>query len=162
MRPSCGPARRECIPLRRPRARADPPAPPCREAARWHTLLTPSRASPQRPRRPPHHRPLPHPPRPRAPAVRARRGAAPARSRASRLRRGPDGRQYAQTWAQLSPQFKQTHFCCESDGSFQFGRYRAWWEQVAQVEVLDARVQAREPQEVVVQATVRYVMRTGA
>src|SRR2546427_808619 len=72
-----------------------------------------------------------------------------------------NARQYAQTWGQLAPQFKQTHFCCESDGSFQFGRYRAWWEQVARVEVLDAHVQERQPAEVVVQATVRYVMRNG-
>ena len=73
-----------------------------------------------------------------------------------------NARQYAQTWGQLAPQFKQTHFCCESDGSFQFGRYRAWWEQVARVEVLDAHVQERQPAEVVVQATVRYVMRNGS
>jgi hypothetical protein len=72
-----------------------------------------------------------------------------------------NARQYARTWLLLAPQFKQTHFCCESDGSFQFGRYRTWWEQVARVEVLDARVQERQPQEVVVQATVRYVMRSG-
>ena len=72
-----------------------------------------------------------------------------------------NARQYAQTWDQLAPQFKRTHFCCAADGSFQFERYRGWWEQVARVEVLDARVQERQPQEVVVQATVRYVMRSG-
>ena len=72
-----------------------------------------------------------------------------------------NARQYAQTWLQLAPQFKQTHFCCAADGSFQFERYRAWWEQVARVEVLDARVQEHQPQEVVVQATVRYVMHHG-
>jgi hypothetical protein len=57
--------------------------------------------------------------------------------------------------------FKRTHFCCAADGSFQFERYRAWWEQVARVEVLDAYVQERQPAEVVVQATVRYAMRRG-
>jgi len=40
-------------------------------------------------------------------------------------------------------------------------RYRAWWEQVAQVEVLDTQVQERQPQAVVIQATVRYMMRSG-
>ena len=72
-----------------------------------------------------------------------------------------NARQYAQTWDQLSPQFKQTHFCCAADGSFQFERYRAWWEQVARVEVLDAHVQERQPAAVVIEATVRYVMRRG-
>jgi len=72
-----------------------------------------------------------------------------------------NARLYTQTWSQLSPQFKQTHFCCASDGSFQFERYRSWWEQVARVEVLDIHVQERQPAEVIVQATVRYVMRRG-
>ena len=72
-----------------------------------------------------------------------------------------NARQYAQTWDQLSSEFKQIHFCCAADGSFQFERYRAWWEQVARVEVLDARVQEHQPQEVMIQATVRYVMRSG-
>ena len=72
-----------------------------------------------------------------------------------------NARQYVQTWRQLAPQFQQTHFCCASDGSLQFERYRAWWEQVARVEVLDARVQERQPAEVVIEATVRYVMRRG-
>jgi hypothetical protein len=72
-----------------------------------------------------------------------------------------NARQYAQTWLQLAPQFQQMHFCCAADGSFQFERYRAWWEQVAQVAVLDAHVQERQAQTVVVQATVRYVMRNG-
>jgi hypothetical protein len=72
-----------------------------------------------------------------------------------------NARQYAQTWDQLAPQFQQTHFCCASDGSFQFERYRAWWEQVARVEVLDAHVQERQPAAVVIEATVRYVMRRG-
>jgi hypothetical protein len=72
-----------------------------------------------------------------------------------------NARQYAQTWGQLAPQFKQTHFCCAADGSLQFERYRTWWEQVARVEVLDAHVQERQPAEVIVQATVRYVMRRG-
>ena len=40
-------------------------------------------------------------------------------------------------------------------------RYRAWWEQVAQVEVLDTQVQERQPQAVVIRATVRYMMRSG-
>ena len=53
------------------------------------------------------------------------------------------------------------HFCCAADGSLQFGRYRAWWEQVARVEVLDAHVQERQPAAVVIEATVRYVMRSG-
>jgi hypothetical protein len=72
-----------------------------------------------------------------------------------------NARQDALTWLLLAPAFKQTHFCCEPDGSLQFGRYRAWWEQVARVEVLDAHVQEHQPQAVVVQATVRYVMRRG-
>src|SRR5207249_3087451 len=70
-------------------------------------------------------------------------------------------RHYAQTWDQLAPQFKRTHFCCAADGRFQFERYRAWWEQVARVEVLDAHVQERQPAAVVIEATVRYVMRRG-
>ena len=142
---------------------ADPPASSCREAwLRWQTLLTPSlrlAAAPSEATPPPPSPPPPAPARPMPSAPDAVPLAPVASLRA--YYEGLNGRQYAQTWAQLSPQFKQTHFCCESDGSFQFGRYRAWWEQVAQVEVRDARVQAREPQGVVVQATVRYVMRSG-
>src|SRR6266446_7651240 len=40
-------------------------------------------------------------------------------------------------------------------------RYRAWWELVARVEVLDTQIQERQPQAVVVRTTVRYVIRSG-
>src|SRR5438132_2594971 len=142
---------------------ADSPTPQCRTAwQRWQTLLTPSlrlaaeppEAAPSPPAPVP---PAPSPPVPSAPAAAPLAPVASLRAYYEAL----NARQYAQTWGQLAPQFQQTHFCCESDGSFQFGRYRAWWEQVARVEVLDAHVQERQPAEVVVQATVRYVMRRG-
>ena len=142
---------------------ADPPTPPCREAwQRWQTLLTPSlRLSAEPPEAaPPPPSPLPPAPSRPLPPVPDATSLAPVES----LRAYYDAlnaRQYAQTWRQLAPQFQQTHFCCAADGSLQFERYRAWWEQVARVEVLDARVQERQPQAVVVQATVRYVMRSG-
>jgi Putative metallopeptidase len=142
----------------------DPPTPSCRDAwQRWQTRLTPSlRLTPEGPATaaPPPSPPPPLPSRPLPPPV---PDAAPLSPVAS-LRayyEALNARQYAQTWLLLAPVFKQTHFCCEPDGSLQFGRYRAWWEQVARVEVLDAHVQERQPAEVVVQATVRYVMRRG-
>ena len=58
----------------------------------------------------------------------------------------------------LAPQFKQARFCCEDDGSYQFSRYRAWWDLVATVEILDTHVLERQPDAAVVQATVRYTM----
>ena len=70
-------------------------------------------------------------------------------------------RQYAHTWLRLAPQFKQARFCCEDDGSYQFSRYRAWWELVATVEILDMHVHEQQPGAAVVQATVRYTMHSG-
>jgi hypothetical protein len=141
----------------------DLPTAPCRDAwQRWQTRLTPSlrlTAEPPKTAPPPLSPPPPAPSRP----VPSAPDAAPLAPVAS-LRayyEALNARQYTQTWDQLAPQFQQTHFCCASDGSFQFERYRAWWEQVARVEVLDARVQERQPAEVVIQATVRYVMRRG-
>ena len=137
---------------------AGPPTPSCREAwQRWQTLLTPSlrlAAEPPETAPPP---PSPPPPAPSAPNAAPLSPVASLRAYYEAL----NARQYAQTWDQLAPQFKQIHFCCASDGSFQFERYRSWWEQVARVEVLDAHVQERQPAEVVIQATVRYVMRNG-
>jgi hypothetical protein len=69
--------------------------------------------------------------------------------------------QYARTWLMLAPQFKQARFCCEADGSCQFSRYRAWWDLVATVEILDTHVHERQPDAAVVQATVRYTMHSG-
>jgi len=142
----------------------DPPTPSCRDAwQQWQTRLTPAlRLIPEAPETasPPPAPPPPTPSRPLPPPV---PDAAPLSPVAS-LRaydEALNARQYAQTWLLLAPVFQQTHFCCEPDGSLQFGRYRAWWEQVARVEVLDAHVQERQPAEVVVQATVRYVMRRG-
>jgi len=138
-------------------------APPCREAwQRWQTLLTPSlRLSTEAPEAA-LSPPSPPPPAPTRllPPVPDAASLAPVES----LRAYYDAlnaRQYTHTWLQLALQFKQTHFCCEPDGSFQFLRYRTWWERVARVEVLDARVQERQPQAVVVRATVRYVMHSG-
>ena len=54
-------------------------------------------------------------------------------------------RQYAHTWLILAPQFKQERYCCEADGSYQFSRYRSWWELVATVEILDTHVQEQQP-----------------
>jgi hypothetical protein len=143
---------------------ADPPTPSCRDAWQgWQTRLTSLlRLTPEAPETasPPPSPPPPPPSRPLPPPV---PDAAPLSPVAS-LRayyEALNARQYAQTWLLLTPGFQQTHFCCEPDGSLQFGRYRAWWEQVARVEVLDAHVQERQPAEVVVQATVRYVMRRG-
>jgi len=70
-------------------------------------------------------------------------------------------RQYASTWLMLAPQFKQARFCCEADGSYQFSRYRAWWDLVATVETLDTNVLERQPDAAIVQATVRYTMHSG-
>jgi hypothetical protein len=70
-------------------------------------------------------------------------------------------RQYTRTWLMLAPQFKQARFCCEADGSYQFSRYRAWWELVASVEILDTHVHEQQPDAAVVQATVRYTMHSG-
>ena len=142
---------------------ADSPTPPCRTAwQRWQTLLTPSlRLAAETPEAvPPPPSPLPPaPPQPRPPVPDATSLGPVASLRAYYV--ALNARLYTQTWGQLSPQFKQTHFCCASDRSFQFERYRSWWEQVTRVEVLDAHVQERQPAEAVVQATVRYVMRRG-
>jgi hypothetical protein len=142
---------------------ADSPTPQCRTAwQRWQTLLTPSlRLATETPEAvPPPPSPLPPaPPQPRPPVLDATSLGPVASLRTYYV--ALNARRYTQTWGQLSPQFKQMHFCCASDGSFQFERYRSWWEQVARVEVLDAHVQERQPAEVVVQATVRYVMRRG-
>jgi Putative metallopeptidase len=70
-------------------------------------------------------------------------------------------RQYASTWLTLASQFKQARFCCEADGSYQFSRYRAWWDLVATVEILDTYILERQPEAAVVQATVRYTMQSG-
>jgi len=35
-------------------------------------------------------------------------------------------RQYTQTWAMLSTQFKKTRLCCDPEGNYQFNRYTAW------------------------------------
>jgi len=70
-------------------------------------------------------------------------------------------RQYASTWLMLAPQFKQARFCCEADGSYQFSRYRAWWELVASVDLLDTHIHERQAEAAVVQATVRYTMHSG-
>ena len=142
---------------------AGPPTPPCREAwQRWQTRLTPAlrlTAAPPETAPPPSSPPPPVPARPvpSVPDVVPLSPVASLRAYYEAL----NARQYAQTWDQLSPQFKQTHFCCAADGSFQFERYRAWWEQVARVEVLDAYVQERQPQDIVIEATVRYVMHRG-
>jgi hypothetical protein len=142
---------------------AGPPTQPCRDAwQRWQTRLTPSlrlAAEPPETAPPPPSPPPPASSRPRPSAPDAAPLAPVASLRA--YYEALNARQYTQTWDQLSPQFKQTHFCCTADGSFQFERYRGWWEQVARVEVLDARVQERQPQGVVIEATVRYVMRRG-
>jgi Putative metallopeptidase len=139
----------------------DPPTPSCRAAwQRWQTLLTPylrlAPAAPEAAPLPPSP-PIPSRPLPSVPDDASLAPVESLRAYYSAL----NARQYAQTWRQLAPQFHQAHFCCEPDGSLQFGRYRAWWEQVARVEVLDAHVQESQPQAVVVQATVRYVMRNG-
>jgi hypothetical protein len=140
---------------------ADLPTPSCRDAwQRWQTLLAPSlrlTAEPPETAPPPLSPPPPARPVPSAPDVVPRSPVASLHAYYEAL----NARHYAQTWDQLAPQFKQTHFCCAADGTFQFERYRAWWEQVARVEVLDAHVQERQPAAVVIEATVRYVMRTG-
>lgn len=70
-------------------------------------------------------------------------------------------RQYAHTWLMLAPQFKQKHLCCEADGTYQFARYRAWWESVARVDLLSATVHERQPHAVVVRTVLRYTMKDG-
>jgi hypothetical protein len=141
----------------------DGPVPACRAA--WQglqTMLAPylrlpavaPEAAPPAPSPPP---PAPPPPVPSTPDAIPLAPVASLRAYYDAL----NARHYARTWLLLTPQFKQARFCCEPDGSLQFRRYRSWWEQVAHVEVLDARVQERQPQAVLVQATVRYVMRSG-
>jgi hypothetical protein len=112
---------------------ADPPTPSCREAwQRWQTRLMPSlRLSAETPEAAPPP-PAPTPPAPSRPVPSAPDAASLAPVASLRAYyEALNARQYAQTWDQLAPQFQRTHFCCAADGSFQFERYRAWWEQVA-------------------------------
>jgi hypothetical protein len=118
-----------------------------RQEQHWHTLLAshlrPPESAPDEP-----------------PAVEALEVSAPEQA----LRAYYDAinqRQYAHTWLMLAPQFKQARFCCEADGSYQFSRYRTWWELVATVKILDTHIHERQPDAAVVQATVRYTMHSG-
>ena len=118
-----------------------------RQQQRWHTLL----ASHLRPAEPPPDE---------SPPVEILEVSSPEQA----VRAYYDAinhRQYARTWLMLAPQFKQARFCCEADGSYQFSRYRSWWELVASVEILDTYVHEQQPDAVVVQATVRYTMHSG-
>src|SRR2546426_3917276 len=119
-----------------------------RQQQRWHTLL----ASHLRPAEPTPDEP--------PPVVALEEVSSPEQA----LRAYYDAinpRQYARTWLMLARQFKQAHFCCEDDGSYQFSRYRAWWELVATVEILETHVHEQQPDAAVVQATVRYTMHSG-
>ncbi len=97
---------------------ADSPTPQCRTAwQRWQTLLTPSlrlaAATPEAVPPPPSPLP-PAPPQPRPPVPDTMSLGPVASLRA--YYDALNARLYTQTWSQLSPQFKQTHFCCASDG----------------------------------------------
>jgi hypothetical protein len=119
-----------------------------RQQQRWHTLLAP------------HLRPA-EPTQDAPPAV-AVLAEVSSPEQALRAYYGAiNHRQYARTWLMLAPQFKQARFCCEADGSYQFSRYRAWWELVASVDILNTHVSERQPEAAVVQATVRYTMHSG-
>jgi hypothetical protein len=134
-----------------------------RQQQRWQTLLA-SHLRPEAPapEAPPPVAALEKAPTPEAPppAVAPEEVASPEQA----LRAYYDAinhRQYASTWLMLAPHFKQTRFCCEDDGSYQFSRYRAWWERVASVEILSTQVHEQQPDTAVVQATLRYTMHSG-
>ena len=119
-----------------------------RQQQRWHTLL----ASHLRPAEPTPDEP---------PAVAVLEEVSSPEQALRAYYDAINNRQYARTWLMLAPHFKQARFCCEDDGSYQFSRYRAWWELVASVELLDTYVHERQPDAAVVQATVRYTMHSG-
>jgi Putative metallopeptidase len=119
-----------------------------RQEQRWHTLLAP------------HLRPTEPTPDEPPPVAILEEISSPEQA----LRTYYDAinhRQYAHTWLRLAPQFKQARFCCEEDGSYQFSRYRAWWELVATVEIFAMHVHEQQPDAAVVQATVRYTTHSG-
>ena len=119
-----------------------------RQEQRWHTLL----ASHLRPAEPTPDEP---------PLVAALEEVSSPEQALRAYYDALNQRQYASTWLMLALQFKQARFCCEADGSYQFSRYRAWWDLVATVEILDTNVLERQPDVAVVQATVRYTMHSG-
>jgi hypothetical protein len=71
-------------------------------------------------------------------------------------------RQYTQTWAMLSTQFKKTRLCCDPEGHYQFNRYTAWWNTMEKVEVLGATTLERDTHPVFVLSTVRYYKKNGS
>jgi general secretion pathway protein A len=71
-------------------------------------------------------------------------------------------RQYTQTWAMLSTQFKKTRLCCDPEGHYQFNRYTAWWNTIDKVEVLGATTLERDTHPVFVLSTVRYYKKNGS
>ena len=119
-----------------------------RQQQRWHTLLAPHIRSAE---------PTPDEP----PLVAALEDVTSPEQALHAYYDAINHRQYAHTWLMLAPQFKQTRFCCEADGSYQFSRYRAWWDLVTTVHILDTHVHERQPDAAVVQATVRYTMHSG-
>jgi len=71
-------------------------------------------------------------------------------------------RQYTQTWAMLSTQFKKTRLCCDPEGNYQFNRYTEWWNTMEKVEVLVAKTLERDTHPVFVLSTVRYYKKNGS
>jgi hypothetical protein len=71
-------------------------------------------------------------------------------------------RQYTQTWAMLSTNFKKTRLCCDPEGNYKFDQYTAWWNTITKVEILDAKTPARDTLPVVVLGTVRYYKKNGS
>jgi general secretion pathway protein A len=71
-------------------------------------------------------------------------------------------RQYTQTWAMLSTQFKKTRLCCDPEGNYQFNRYTEWWNTMEKVEVLIVKTLESDTHPVFVLSTVRYYKKNGS
>jgi general secretion pathway protein A len=70
-------------------------------------------------------------------------------------------RQYTQTWAMLSTNFKKTRLCCDPEGNYKFHNYTGWWNTIEKVEVLEVQTPERDTLPVVVLGTLRYYTKKG-
>jgi serine/threonine-protein kinase len=71
-------------------------------------------------------------------------------------------RQYTQTWAMLSTNFKKTHLCCDLEGKYKFNNYTGWWNTIEKVDVLVAKAHERNTLPVLVLGTLRYYKKNGS
>jgi serine/threonine protein kinase len=47
-----------------------------------------------------------------------------------------NAREYQQTWAQLSTNYKNKFDCCNPDGSYKYQEYITWWNSIDKVEII--------------------------